>query len=105
MISIVPNSLKKEKSNLNNSDRRMGLYLILLLGIILFVWQLGSTGLFDETPPLFAASGRAMANTGDWLTPRVNGLPLFDKPPLVYWLMGLFYSLPGNDFWANLLKQ
>ena len=31
-----------------------------------------------------------MADTGD-LTPRVNGLPRYDKPPLVYWLMGFGY--------------
>ena len=66
-----------------------------LLGLGLFGWQLGATGLVDETPPLFAASARAMAETGDWLIPRVNGLPRYDKPPLVYWLMGLIYALPG----------
>ena len=50
----------------------------------------------DETPPLFAAAGRAMGETGDSLTPRVNGLPRYDKPPLVYWLMALGYGLPGQ---------
>ena len=70
----------------------------LALGMALCCWKLGSTGLVDETPPLFAASGRAMAETGDWLTPRVNGLP--DKPPLVYWLMG--YALPGHEHWDPL---
>ena len=43
-----------------------------------------------------------MAETGDWLTPRVNGLPRFDKPPLVYWLMGLGYALPGHEHWDPL---
>ncbi|MEB3255818.1 MAG: glycosyltransferase family 39 protein [Synechococcaceae cyanobacterium] len=71
----------------------------LLLGLLLFVWQLGHDGLVDETPPLFAASARAMAETGDWLIPRVNGLPRYDKPPLVYWLMGLVYALPGQEHW------
>lgn len=66
------------------------------------LWRLGSTGLIDETPPLFAAAGRAMAETGDWLTPRVNGLPRYDKPPLVYWLMGLGYALPGEGLWDPL---
>ena len=46
---------------------------VLVAGLALFVWLVGSTGLVDETPPLFAASARAMARTGDWLTPRVNG--------------------------------
>ena len=72
------------------------------LGLALFVWRLGSTGLVDETPPLFAASARAMAETGDWLTPRVNGLPRYDKPPLVYWLMALGYLLPAQSLWNPL---
>ncbi|MEB3277167.1 MAG: glycosyltransferase family 39 protein [Cyanobacteriota bacterium] len=72
------------------------------LGLALFVWGLGSTGQVDETPPLFAASARAMAESGDWLTPRVNGLPRYDKPPLVYWLMGLGYLLPAQQLWNPL---
>ena len=72
------------------------------LAAVLFVWQLGATGLVDETPPLFAASARAMAESGDWLVPQVNGLPRYDKPPLVYWLMGLLYALPGHGRWDPL---
>ena len=75
---------------------------VLGCGVLITLWQLGATGLVDETPPLFAAAGRAMAETGDWLTPRVNGLPRYDKPPLVYWLMGLGYSLPGQPTWDPL---
>lgn len=83
-------------------QRRRGLLLILAFGLALCLWQLGDSGLVDETPPLFAAAGRAMSTTGDWLTPRVNGLPRFDKPPLVYWLMGLIYALPGHEVWDPL---
>ena len=82
--------------------RRRILLLTLALGLLLFVWRLGATGLVDETPPLFAASARAMAETGDWLIPRVNGLPRYDKPPLVYWAMGLLYLLPGQQQWNPL---
>ena len=82
--------------------RRRVLLLVLACGLALFLWRLGSSGLVDETPPLFAASARAMAETGDWLTPRVNGLPRYDKPPLVYWLMGLGYLLPGQSLWNPL---
>jgi 4-amino-4-deoxy-L-arabinose transferase-like glycosyltransferase len=76
--------------------------LTLAFGLLLFVWKLGSTGLVDETPPLFAAAARAMAEGGDWLIPRVNGLPRYDKPPLVYWLMGALYALPGQASWNPL---
>ena len=83
-------------------QRRRGLLCILFIGLIIFVWQLGTTGLVDETPPLFAAASRAMAETGNWFTPQVNGLPRFDKPPLVYWLMGIGFSIPGNIFFEIL---
>ncbi len=86
-------------------QRRAGLVIVLvtlLLGLLLFVGQLGSTGLVDETPPLFAASARAMVATGDWLVPQVNGLPRYDKPPLVYWLMALVHRLPGQERWDPL---
>ena len=83
-------------------QRRRGLLLILALGVAICLWQLGASGLVDETPPLFAAAGRAMSSTGDWLTPRVNGLPRYDKPPLVYWLMGLVYALPAQQVWDPL---
>lgn len=56
----------------------------------------------DETPALFAASARQMTRSGDWLIPQVNGLPRYDKPPLVYWLMASLYSLPGGNLWDPL---
>lgn len=103
----MPLTLSSDRSNrawsqLSNRQRWRGLLLILALGLLICCWQLGATGLVDETPPLFAAAGRAMAQTGDWLTPRVNGLPRYDKPPLVYWLMGLGYAIPAHSQWDPL---
>jgi 4-amino-4-deoxy-L-arabinose transferase-like glycosyltransferase len=72
------------------------LAVVVAVGIGLYLWRLGHTGLVDETPALFAASARHMAESGDWLIPQVNGLPRYDKPPLVYWLMASLYSLPGS---------
>ncbi|MGA1302698.1 MAG: ArnT family glycosyltransferase [Cyanobium sp.] len=71
-------------------------------GALLFLLGLGNTGLVDETPALFAASARQMARSGDWLIPHVNGLPRYDKPPLVYWLMASLYALPGSNRWDPL---
>jgi len=86
-----------------NSKKRLVTFLIVLVsGIIIFFLGLGNTGLVDETPPLFASAARAMSESGDWLTPKVNGMFRFDKPPLIYWLMGFFYSLPKNEIWDSL---
>ena len=64
--------------------------IVSVCGIIVFILGLGTTGLVDETPPLFATAARTMSESGDWLTPKVNGMFRFDKPPLIYWLMGFF---------------
>ncbi len=82
--------------------RRRVLLATAAAALVLFGWRLGSTGLVDETAPLFAASARAMAASGDWLIPRVNGLARYDKPPLVYWAMGLLYALPVQELWNPL---
>ena len=84
------------------ASRPLLLVLVAGLGVIVFVVGLGDTGIVDETPALFAASARRMAESGDWLMPQVNGLPRYDKPPLVYWLMGGLYALPGSGSWDPL---
>ncbi len=87
---------------LDTKKRFFNSTIILISGIIIFILGLGTTGLVDETPPLFASAARAMSESGDWLTPKVNGIFRFDKPPLIYWLMGFFYSLPKNEIWDSL---
>ena len=86
---------------LNSRKRFITSLIVLVSGVIIFILGLGTTGLVDETPPLFAAAARAMSESGDWLTPKVNGIFRFDKPPLIYWLMGFFYSLPKNEIWDS----
>jgi len=81
-------------------DRRRLLVITLAAGALVFLLGLGQTGVIDETPALFAASARRMRDSGDWLVPWVNGLPRYDKPPLVYWLMAAAYSLPGRMLWG-----
>ncbi len=86
---------------LNSKKRLLNAVIVLVSGIIIFILGLGNTGLVDETPPLFAAAARAMSESGDWITPKVNGMFRFDKPPLIYWLMGFFYSLPKREIWDS----
>ena len=46
---------------------------------------------------------REMAVTGDFVTPRLNGVKYFEKPPLVYWLSGVTFRTFGvNEFTARL---
>jgi 4-amino-4-deoxy-L-arabinose transferase-like glycosyltransferase len=38
---------------------------------------------------------RWMGLSGDWLQPRLNGLPFLEKPPLYFWLEGIIIQIAG----------
>ena len=44
--------------------------------------------------------GRWMLYSGDWLTPRLNGIPFFHKPPYLYWLEAVSLAVFGVNAWA-----
>ncbi|HYL76663.1 MAG TPA: glycosyltransferase family 39 protein [Bryobacteraceae bacterium] len=52
----------------------------------LYFFGLTRTGLLGPDEPRYAAIGQAMAQTGDWVTPRLWGDPWFEKPALLYWM-------------------
>jgi len=82
-------------------DPRLGL----LIGgsAILFLGGLGWLPLFGRDEALYAEAAREMLAAGDWITPYVNGVFFFEKPPLYYWLAGLSYSAFGvSPFAARL---
>ncbi len=70
------------------------LCLVFLLSLLAFVllYQIGTSGLLGPDEPRYAAIGRAMYESGDWVTPRLNGAPWYEKPPLLYWLVALGFS-------------
>lgn len=53
-------------------------------------------GRYSEIP-------REMVATGDWLTPRLNGIKYFEKPPLQYWGTAAAYSVFGEHHWTARL--
>ncbi|ELR98356.1 glycosyltransferase family 39 protein [Gloeocapsa sp. PCC 73106] len=75
------------------------------IAFIAFLVNLGSTGLVDETEPLFAEAARGMKVSGDWITPYFNGETRFDKPPLVYWGMAIAFHLLGVNEWGVRLPS
>src|SRR5690349_1109083 len=51
----------------------------------------------------YAEIAREMTVTGDWMTPRLNGLKYFEKPPLQYWLTAATFKVFGIDEWTARL--
>lgn len=64
---------------------------------------LGWRPLLEPDESRYAEIPREMAQTGDWVTPRLNGFKYFEKPPLQYWATASAYSLFGVDEWTARL--
>ncbi len=61
----------------------------------LYLGRLGHAPFVDPPEGMHAAIAREMAQLGDWITPHVNGVRYFDKPPLLYWLMAASFAVAG----------
>jgi 4-amino-4-deoxy-L-arabinose transferase-like glycosyltransferase len=69
----------------SNNERRTSWLILGALWLLLLVFaSLRPLAVPDEGR--YGEIGRWMLISGDWLTPRLNGLPFFHKPPLLHWL-------------------
>ena len=64
---------------------------------------LQSRPLLDPDEGRYAEIPREMVASGDWLTPRLNGLKYFEKPALQYWATAAAYSAFGLSEWTARL--
>ena len=77
-----------------------------VLGLACGLWFCGLLGMRPLANPdegRYTEIPREMAASGDFVTPRLNGVKYFEKPPLVYWLSALTFRQFGvNEFTARL---
>ncbi|MFT0532985.1 ArnT family glycosyltransferase [Castellaniella hirudinis] len=71
-----------------------------------FLWLAATTWVY---PLLLPDEGRyvgvawSMLASGDYLTPMLDGMPFFHKPPLFYWLTAGALAVFGDNAWAGRL--
>jgi len=76
--------------------QRIGWTLLILTTLyICYFGHLGVIGFVGPDEPRYAWIARDMAETGDWVTPRLYGKPWFEKPVLYYWGAALSFKLFG----------
>lgn len=82
--------------------RPFALLLLIVLPALLLYPTL-SFHLFEPDESRYAEIGREMLQRGEWVVPYLQSQPYLDKPPLLYWLIELSYSLFGVQIWAARL--
>jgi 4-amino-4-deoxy-L-arabinose transferase-like glycosyltransferase len=71
--------------------------------MVVYLSGLGRVGFLGPDEPRYASIGREMARSHDWITPRLDGAPWFEKSPLLYWMTGAGQLLHLSDEWAARL--
>ena len=82
-----------------------GRMLLTLLAIFAMVWfgTLDYRKLIKPDEGRYAEIPREMVATGDWITPRLNGIKYFEKPALQYWTTATAFTLFGEHHWTARL--
>src|SRR6266436_4006794 len=90
-VSSAPDNSAK-----NNLAARIGWAILILATLyICYFSHLGAIGFVGPDEPRYAWIARDMAETGDWVTPRLYDKPWFEKPPLYYWGAAISFKLFG----------
>ena len=76
---------------------------LLLLFCVVWFCNLDYRDLVRPDEGRYAEIAREMAVTGDWVTPRLNGIKYFEKPPLQYWMTATAYKAFGESEWTARL--
>ncbi len=71
--------------------------------LVLHLGCLFSPGLLDDVDSIYIEVAREMTLRHDYVTPYVDGIRFFDKPPLMYWMAAGSMKLFGPYDWAARL--
>jgi 4-amino-4-deoxy-L-arabinose transferase-like glycosyltransferase len=87
--------MDSSRYRLDGASRRPVLLLLLAVGLLYYA-ALGTIPLLEPDEGRYAEIPREMIARGDYVTPHLNGVVYFEKPPLFYWGNALSLSLFGE---------
>jgi 4-amino-4-deoxy-L-arabinose transferase-like glycosyltransferase len=81
-------------------NRYIYLAVLLFAGAIYLGCSVSPPSLMDDSDAVLAQAARTMLQTGDWVTPWLDGVAYLEKPPLYYWPIVISYRIFGVHDWA-----
>jgi 4-amino-4-deoxy-L-arabinose transferase-like glycosyltransferase len=92
---MLPEKIRKNEAFL--------ILILIALCLTLFFFRLGTRPLWDIDEGKHAVTSKEMILSEDWITPKFNGEPFYDKPVLYNWLVALAFLVFGfTEFAARL---
>ena len=88
---------------MQNDLSKRTLLVLLLLALVAWFGTLDYRKLIKTDEGRYAEISREMVVSGDWLTPRLNGIKYFEKPPLQYWATAAAFKIFGFHAWTARL--
>jgi 4-amino-4-deoxy-L-arabinose transferase-like glycosyltransferase len=83
--------------------RVSSLAMIALPWLVLQLGGIWSPGLLDDVDSVYIQIAREMMQRHDYVTPTIDGIRFFDKPPLMYWMAAGSMHIFGVHDWAARL--
>ncbi|HZV54770.1 MAG TPA: glycosyltransferase family 39 protein [Rhodocyclaceae bacterium] len=84
-------------------SRRAWIFAALIAFALVWFGVLDYRKLVKPDEGRYAEIPREMAASGNWLTPRLNGIKYFEKPPLQYWATAAAFTAFGESEWTARL--
>lgn len=102
MTAHMPNAVSPAADIPSPASYRILCFLIAGFALLWFA-TLNGRALIHPDEGRYAEIAREMALSGDFITPRLNGIKYFEKPPLQYWTTALAFKAFGEADWAARL--
>jgi 4-amino-4-deoxy-L-arabinose transferase-like glycosyltransferase len=106
---LITSTLTSPQTDLpvSSAHRRLwsprSIAILILAWLILQIGGLFTPGLLDDVDSIYIQIAREMLHRRDYVTPYINGIRFFDKPPLMFWMAAGSMHLFGIHDWAARL--
>jgi 4-amino-4-deoxy-L-arabinose transferase-like glycosyltransferase len=87
-------------SVLASKSRFVYLTVALIAAAIYFGCTVSPPSLMDDVDAAVAQISRNMVTSGDWVTPRADGIAFLEKPAMFYWPIAMAFKIFGIHDWA-----
>lgn len=87
------------------SNWHVHLIVVIIAAVIYLGCIVSPPSLMDDVDAVQSQIARNMLTSGDWVTPRIDGVVYFEKAPINYWMMAVSYVIFGAHDWAARLPH